>query len=369
MPYGIERPPPPARDRTGSARRRHRARRSSSRRTSFRCGAAFSPTCYLVPRAPIARDEVLKPSTGASTRATRSSHVFTDARVPHLPARREDQQRPAGGRRARRGRAHPLGARQSRQGRGGRSRAEHEHHARTPGGTWTRCSHRRRLTPSGSIEVRGRPGRRARASASPALRAGIKKRKTGSRADRSRASRTSAPRSSRPTKSRRRRSSPRRTPRLRRRRDGARSSELRLRERLHRRARPARRARHRAPSGRLLGIRPTQVVVASTGVIGVYLPMDRLSKGLERAVKQLAHGPEACFDAAEAIMTTDHVPKLAAYAWYEDGQRHVVGGIAKGSGMIAPEHGDDACVRRHRRADVARRLQSALRDAATTLST
>ena len=71
-------------------------------------------------------------------------------------------------------------------------------------------------------------------------------------------------------------------------------------------------------------------------MIGVYLPMDRLSKGLERAVKALAHGPEACFDAAEAIMTTDHVPKMAAYAWHEGEQRYVVGGIAKGSGMISP---------------------------------
>jgi glutamate N-acetyltransferase/amino-acid N-acetyltransferase len=86
----------------------------------------------------------------------------------------------------------------------------------------------------------------------------------------------------------------------------------------------------------LLGIRPTQIVVASTGVIGVHLPMDRLSKGLERAVKSLAHGPEACFDAAEAIMTTDHVPKMAAYAWHEGEKRYVVGGIAKGSGMISP---------------------------------
>jgi len=86
----------------------------------------------------------------------------------------------------------------------------------------------------------------------------------------------------------------------------------------------------------LLGLRPTQVVVASTGVIGVYLPMDRLSKGLERAVKALSHGPEACFEAAEAIMTTDHVPKMAAYAWHEGEKRYVVGGIAKGSGMINP---------------------------------
>jgi glutamate N-acetyltransferase/amino-acid N-acetyltransferase len=113
----------------------------------------------------------------------------------------------------------------------------------------------------------------------------------------------------------------------------------------------------------LLGIRPTQVVVASTGVIGVYLPMDRLSKGLERAVRQLSHGPEACFDAAEAIMTTDHVPKMAAYAWHEGDQRYVIGGIAKGSGMISPAMATmlafvvtDAPVSRAG-------LQSALRDA------
>ncbi|GAC1581417.1 MAG: bifunctional glutamate N-acetyltransferase/amino-acid acetyltransferase ArgJ [Candidatus Elarobacter sp.] len=92
-------------------------------------------------------------------------------------------------------------------------------------------------------------------------------------------------------------------------------------------------ARHAAT---LLKLRPTQIVVASTGVIGVTLPMDRVSKGLDRALKALAEGPEASYDAAEAIMTTDHVPKLAAYAWHENGTRYVIGGIAKGSGMIAP---------------------------------
>ena len=86
----------------------------------------------------------------------------------------------------------------------------------------------------------------------------------------------------------------------------------------------------------LLGLRPTQVVVASTGVIGVPLPMDRLSKGLERAVKALDHGSESAYSAAESIMTTDHIPKLAAYAYHENHRRFVVGGIAKGSGMISP---------------------------------
>lgn len=86
----------------------------------------------------------------------------------------------------------------------------------------------------------------------------------------------------------------------------------------------------------LLGIEATQVIVASTGVIGVPLPMDRVQRGIERAVAQLENGGKASNDAAEAIMTTDRVPKLAAYAFYHDGQKYVVGGIAKGSGMIAP---------------------------------
>jgi glutamate N-acetyltransferase/amino-acid N-acetyltransferase len=86
----------------------------------------------------------------------------------------------------------------------------------------------------------------------------------------------------------------------------------------------------------LLEVAPDSVIVASTGVIGVPLPMDRVSKGLERAVADLEDGGEAAFDAAEAIMTTDRVPKMSAYAFYEGKTRYVVAGIAKGSGMIAP---------------------------------
>ncbi len=86
----------------------------------------------------------------------------------------------------------------------------------------------------------------------------------------------------------------------------------------------------------LLGIPKQSVVIASTGVIGVPLPIDRISKSLERAAADLEAGSEAAWDAAEAIMTTDRVPKLAAYAFYDGEKRYVVGGIAKGSGMIAP---------------------------------
>ncbi|HEY0797733.1 MAG TPA: bifunctional glutamate N-acetyltransferase/amino-acid acetyltransferase ArgJ, partial [Candidatus Baltobacteraceae bacterium] len=86
----------------------------------------------------------------------------------------------------------------------------------------------------------------------------------------------------------------------------------------------------------LLGIEQTQIVIASTGVIGVPMPMDRMVRGLERCVKDLEEGMEAAYDAAEAIMTTDNEPKLSSYAFYSGGHRYEVGGIAKGSGMIAP---------------------------------
>ncbi|MGH7737977.1 MAG: bifunctional glutamate N-acetyltransferase/amino-acid acetyltransferase ArgJ [Candidatus Tyrphobacter sp.] len=86
----------------------------------------------------------------------------------------------------------------------------------------------------------------------------------------------------------------------------------------------------------LLNVGLEQVAVASTGVIGVFLPMDRIQRGLERAVGQLESGGKSAHDAAEAIMTTDRVPKMAAYGFYRGKKKYVVGGIAKGSGMIAP---------------------------------
>ncbi len=72
------------------------------------------------------------------------------------------------------------------------------------------------------------------------------------------------------------------------------------------------------------------VAVASTGLIGVRLPMPELLSGITAAVKELSTdgGPRA----AEAIMTTDSVPKQASLT--RDG--FTVGGMAKGAGMLAP---------------------------------
>lgn len=77
-----------------------------------------------------------------------------------------------------------------------------------------------------------------------------------------------------------------------------------------------------------------QVLVASTGVIGVALPMDKVRSGLPVAVDALASDQGAA--AARAIMTTDPFPKESATHVSVGGRSFAIGGIAKGSGMIEP---------------------------------
>lgn len=83
-----------------------------------------------------------------------------------------------------------------------------------------------------------------------------------------------------------------------------------------------------------LGLNPRQVAVASTGVIGVNLPMDRIERGIRLAAAAL--GPQGGTAAAEAILTTDTVKKEAAVTFMAGGRKVTAGGMAKGSGMIHP---------------------------------
>jgi glutamate N-acetyltransferase / amino-acid N-acetyltransferase len=83
-----------------------------------------------------------------------------------------------------------------------------------------------------------------------------------------------------------------------------------------------------------VGCETEQVLVASTGVIGVALPMSKLLPGIATAVSRLARGAGA--ETARAIMTTDPFPKEHAVAVHVAGGRFAVGGTAKGSGMIEP---------------------------------
>jgi glutamate N-acetyltransferase / amino-acid N-acetyltransferase len=79
---------------------------------------------------------------------------------------------------------------------------------------------------------------------------------------------------------------------------------------------------------------PAQVLVASTGVIGVNLKMDRVSLGIHGAVAALARGKGS--ETARAIMTTDPFPKEYAVSVQTPRGTFTVGGTAKGSGMIEP---------------------------------
>jgi glutamate N-acetyltransferase/amino-acid N-acetyltransferase len=84
-----------------------------------------------------------------------------------------------------------------------------------------------------------------------------------------------------------------------------------------------------------LNIKENDVLVASTGVIGVSLPMAKITAGIEDAVKSLltANDDQAV---EQAIMTTDIIPKSVAYEFTLDGKKARIAGISKGSGMIRP---------------------------------
>jgi len=90
-----------------------------------------------------------------------------------------------------------------------------------------------------------------------------------------------------------------------------------------------------AETARLIGCPVEQVLVASTGVIGVNLPMDKLRSGIPLAFAALSdsQGPQA----AQAIMTTDPFPKESCITIMVGGKSVTIGGMAKGSGMIGPD--------------------------------
>ena len=89
-------------------------------------------------------------------------------------------------------------------------------------------------------------------------------------------------------------------------------------------------------AAKLLNIPEDSVLVASTGVIGMQLPMDRIAAGVEKLVKVKADTLDAGTLAAEAIMTTDTISKQAAVEIEVGGVKVTIGGMCKGSGMIHP---------------------------------
>jgi glutamate N-acetyltransferase/amino-acid N-acetyltransferase len=86
--------------------------------------------------------------------------------------------------------------------------------------------------------------------------------------------------------------------------------------------------------GHTVGCPIEQVFVASTGVIGVRLPMEKVRAGIAEAGRRISRHGGA--DAARAILTTDTKPKEVAVEFRNGDGTCVVGGMAKGAGMIAP---------------------------------
>ena len=95
---------------------------------------------------------------------------------------------------------------------------------------------------------------------------------------------------------------------------------------------------------RKLNIKSEDVAVASTGIIGRKMPMDIIKQLIDESIETLENSPEASFEAAEAIMTTDTYSKeISVQTMLNDGNMAKIGGITKGSGMIAPNMGTMLC--------------------------
>jgi glutamate N-acetyltransferase/amino-acid N-acetyltransferase len=90
-----------------------------------------------------------------------------------------------------------------------------------------------------------------------------------------------------------------------------------------------------AETARGLGVPDAEVLVASTGVIGAPLPMDRVKAAIPALVDALS--PDGILDCATAIMTTDTVPKVVSKRGMLDGRPFTVTGMIKGAGMIRPD--------------------------------
>lgn len=89
-------------------------------------------------------------------------------------------------------------------------------------------------------------------------------------------------------------------------------------------------------AGELLDVPTDAVLVASTGVIGMQIPVDKITAGIKKLVAAKADTLEAGSDAAHAIMTTDTISKEIAIETEIGGKTVTLGGMCKGSGMIHP---------------------------------
>ncbi len=94
-------------------------------------------------------------------------------------------------------------------------------------------------------------------------------------------------------------------------------------------------------TAKLLGVKDSEVLVCSTGRIGVPMPISKVETGIAKAVEKLSRNGSK--DAAEAIMTSDTTKKECALSLRINGKRVTIGAIAKGAGMIDPNMATMLC--------------------------
>jgi glutamate N-acetyltransferase/amino-acid N-acetyltransferase len=91
-----------------------------------------------------------------------------------------------------------------------------------------------------------------------------------------------------------------------------------------------------AAAGKQVGAAADEMLVLSTGIIGEFLPLEKITRGLEQAAASLGSDDEAVVRAARGMMTTDTRPKLAGSTFTADGTTYTLFGMAKGAAMIGP---------------------------------
>lgn len=96
-----------------------------------------------------------------------------------------------------------------------------------------------------------------------------------------------------------------------------------------------------ADTAKALGIEENQVLVASTGVIGKFLPMKKIQNGIKKLAAMIQSPnlqiSKSLISAVSAILTTDTVPKISVKQLSFNGKRYTIWGCAKGAGMIHPK--------------------------------
>lgn len=128
----------------------------------------------------------------------------------------------------------------------------------------------------------------------------------------------------------------------------------------------------------LIGCKAGEILVASTGIIGEFLPMQKISSGISKSFRSLGSSPAAAGRFADSILTTDTVRKECAVRVTHRGKSFYIGGCSKGAGMIGPNmatmlsfittdaHVDSATLRRSLKKAVQQSFNSIIVDGHTS---